>query len=388
MATITKNFGAVGAGPMRRVAMGDSFTYSVGGTFSGTVVLEESTTDAQAWTILKTITGSDSGTIEVQRPGGALYRFRCSAYTSGTIETSIVDGAAKIAEWRDVDGNVVVKVTEDGLEVPGTLTAKGVSAFEKAVNTAKASDLASAGTVDLDAATGNFVNITGTTTITALTLASGRTRVVRFAGALTLTHGASLVLPGSANITTAAGDFAIFQGDASGVVRCVGYFKANGTPVSFARTAQKRIVKAGAKAGATAGWVVAAGDNVHLVTLPASQTGSTLVIPITGLKVGDTITAYHLIGQIESAGNTATLDADLRKQTADAADVTDASIGAMTQISATADTKIDSANSSKTLATPEVVGQDETFYLLITGTTAAATDIALQGVAIEVTEAA
>lgn len=90
------------------------------------------------------------------------------------------------------------------------------------------SDVASASTIDLDAATGVLVDVTGTTTITAITLSNGRERVVRFTGILTLTNGASLVLPGGANITTAAGDFAIFRGYASSVVRCVGYFPASG----------------------------------------------------------------------------------------------------------------------------------------------------------------
>lgn len=93
------------------------------------------------------------------------------------------------------------------------------------------SDVASAATIDLDVATGDVVDVTGTTTITAITLADGRTRTVRFTGALTLTNGASLVLPGSANITTAAGDFAVFQGYAAGVVRCVAYTKASGLPL-------------------------------------------------------------------------------------------------------------------------------------------------------------
>ena len=92
-----------------------------------------------------------------------------------------------------------------------------------------ATDVASASTVNLDNATGDIVNITGTTAITAITLSAGIKRFVRFAGILTLTNGASLVLPSGANIITAVGDTAIFIGYASGVVRCVSYTKANGT---------------------------------------------------------------------------------------------------------------------------------------------------------------
>lgn len=90
-------------------------------------------------------------------------------------------------------------------------------------------DIASAGTVNLSTTTGDYVNITGTTTITAITLAQGQQITVKFAGILTLTNGASLILPSGANITTAAGDTAVFRGEASGVVRCVSYQKASGT---------------------------------------------------------------------------------------------------------------------------------------------------------------
>lgn len=95
----------------------------------------------------------------------------------------------------------------------------------------KGADIASASTINLDTATGSIVDVTGTTAITAITLSEGKRRIVRFTGALTLTNGASLILPGGANITTAAGDFAIFAGYATSVVRCVVYVKASGKAV-------------------------------------------------------------------------------------------------------------------------------------------------------------
>ncbi len=93
-------------------------------------------------------------------------------------------------------------------------------------------NIASAATVNLNNATGDAVDITGTTTITAITLAEGALRIVRFTGALILTNGASLVLPTGANITTAAGDYAVFKGYAAGVVRVVGYTRASGAPLA------------------------------------------------------------------------------------------------------------------------------------------------------------
>jgi hypothetical protein len=84
-------------------------------------------------------------------------------------------------------------------------------------------DLASAATLDLTTIAANVVNVTGTTTVTAITLREGITKTLRFTGSLTLTNGASLILPGAANIVTAAEDFAEVRGYASGVVRCTAY---------------------------------------------------------------------------------------------------------------------------------------------------------------------
>lgn len=89
-------------------------------------------------------------------------------------------------------------------------------------------DIASATTTNIGAGTGRNINITGTTTITAFdTVAAGIERVLKFAGILTLTHnGTSLILPGAANIATAAGDVAIFESLGSGSWRCMGYTRA------------------------------------------------------------------------------------------------------------------------------------------------------------------
>jgi hypothetical protein len=140
------------------------------------------------------------------------------------------------------------------------------------------------------------------------------------------------------------------------------------------------------KVGATAGWVTGGATNVALVTLPASQTGSTLVVPCPHIDEGDVLTGFHLVGQIESAGGAVTLDVEMRKQTAAAADVVDASITSMTQLAVTADTTISKSNARKAgLALVAKTG--ESYYLLITGTTAVSTDIALMSAVFEVARA-
>jgi hypothetical protein len=98
-------------------------------------------------------------------------------------------------------------------------------------NDVKGADIASATTTDLSAATGSYVHITGTTTITGLgTVGAGTKRYLTFTGALTLTNGSGLVLPGGANITTAAGDTAIFVSEGSGNWRCISYTAAADAP--------------------------------------------------------------------------------------------------------------------------------------------------------------
>ena len=138
------------------------------------------------------------------------------------------------------------------------------------------------------------------------------------------------------------------------------------------------------KVGATAGFVTGGADNA-MVTCPASKSAATFVVPVTGLRPGYTIRGFHLMGQVESAGNTATVDAELRKITVEAAGSSHASVGAMTQVSATADTALSSANTAKT-GLSEVVAEGETFYVLVTVTTAASTDVELNSIAVTVDE--
>lgn len=90
-------------------------------------------------------------------------------------------------------------------------------------------NVASASTVDLGAQTSRNLVITGTTAITSFGTtdpADGLGYTIRFAAALTLTNGANLVLPGAANITTAAGDTMRVVYEGSSVWRIISYMRA------------------------------------------------------------------------------------------------------------------------------------------------------------------
>ena len=98
----------------------------------------------------------------------------------------------------------------------------------------KGSDIASATSLTLGK-DGNLFDVTGTTTITTIgTQGIGSLVTLQFDAALTFTHHATnLILPGGANITTAAGDIAVMYEYASADWRCVSYTKATGLPVIY-----------------------------------------------------------------------------------------------------------------------------------------------------------
>lgn len=97
----------------------------------------------------------------------------------------------------------------------------------------KGTSMASAATVDLSTADGDYIHITGTTPITSLGVVSAGIEIALiFDGILTLTHNAtSLILPGAANITTAVWDVGYFVSEWSGNWVCVGYQKKDGTTI-------------------------------------------------------------------------------------------------------------------------------------------------------------
>lgn len=167
---------------------------------------------------------------------------------SGTFNLSLGDAATLGAGWfcnivnagaglvtvnLVTAGNTLNGAANGSIVLPPFATAivavnQGVNGFNilAASPNRQGTTVASAATVNLDATSDDFVHISGVVAITAITLSKGAQRTVVFDGALTLTNGASLLLPGAANIVTAAGDAAIFRGEAAGVVRCIGYTRA------------------------------------------------------------------------------------------------------------------------------------------------------------------
>ena len=130
------------------------------------------------------------------------------------------------------------------------------------------------------------------------------------------------------------------------------------------------------RAGATAGWVVTGADTAA-ATVPASTTAATLITPLVGIKAGDTLVDFSSAGQIDSTGATVTFDSELFRLTASASGVTSVSLGAITQVSVTADTLLSATNTKKTLATPYVATANDSFYVKTTVTTGLVSSVAL-----------
>ena len=187
-----------------------------------------STIAASVFASVTTVTvENDSGSLDA---GLATVEYGIISAANGSIPVRR-DQIPAIGGFTDPSKRLRFEV--DGFTASATRVATPPDYDHRIMSQTHGADIASpaGGTLNLDTATGDLVDVTGTNAITAITLSEGRWAMVRFTGALVLTNGASLVLPTSANITTAAGDYAVFRGYAAGVVRCVSYDRGTGSPL-------------------------------------------------------------------------------------------------------------------------------------------------------------
>jgi hypothetical protein len=149
------------------------------------------------------------------------------------------------------------------------VTQKDTSEFQNAFYECRGNPItATSGTTNLVLANGNFVHITGTTppaiTINSFgTLPAGSRFVLCFDIPVTLVYNAtSLIIPGAANVTTAAGDCIMLISEGSGNWRVISYFPGSGLPV-------------GTISGVTAGTGLSGGGSSGVVTVNLANTAVT-----------------------------------------------------------------------------------------------------------------
>jgi hypothetical protein len=161
--------------------------------------------------------------IHVQKgSAGADLLYHCTSNVGGTLDTTAIT-------WVNIvpgSGGTVTNVATSGLATGGAITTTGTVDVAAAIGTEvitgtettkamtpdaygdatqKGGDIASASPLVIGT-DGRYFDVTGTTSFAAMTVAANRLFFLQFDDALTITHGASLKLPGGANLTTAAGD--------------------------------------------------------------------------------------------------------------------------------------------------------------------------------------
>lgn len=175
---------------------------------------------------------------------GQQFSFIASGANTGAVTVNVSGLGAKAVTKNgttaltagDIPSATLVTIIYDGTQfqiIRNGAVGAGVNTFTGIQKWAKGADIASAGALTLGT-DGNYFDVTGTTAITSIGTAGVGTWVkLHFDDALTLTHSATdLILPGGANITTAAGDEAEFVEYASGDWRCTSYVKSSGQPIT------------------------------------------------------------------------------------------------------------------------------------------------------------
>jgi hypothetical protein len=154
--------------------------------------------------------------------------------TAADWQALINDVATAIQQSISADGQTPItgNLQMGGNKLTGLAAGSGTGQslrFEQLFSQGTIADIASAATLDIGAQLTSFLRVTGATGVTSFGTNYNGPRFLIFAGAVLLTHSATLVLPGAANITTAAND-ALIAIPISGGWQVVAYTKAAGIP--------------------------------------------------------------------------------------------------------------------------------------------------------------
>lgn len=247
--------------PASAIQTTDNYTIAATTAFSGGINTSGETehlVNAQtgtSYTILdgdraKLVTHSNASAIAVTLPeatsstfeNGWYYDTACigAGTTTITPTTSTINGAATYV----LTTNKTARITSDGTnyQISGVGLADLVDDTSPQlggfldpngnyIGWDKGGDIASASPLVIDT-DGNMFDVTGTTNFSAMTVATNRKFTLQFDGILTITDGASIVLPGNANFVTAVGDILECQSTASNTVLVTSITKANGEAVA------------------------------------------------------------------------------------------------------------------------------------------------------------
>jgi hypothetical protein len=247
------------------------------------------------------------------RNGSGTYNLLTNSWNPATNGVS-----ATAVDWQNLINDVASALTQslsaDGqTPITGNLNAgnnkiTGLAAgsatgdslrWEQLFSQGQPANLASAATTDIGAQNTVLLNITGTTSITSFGTNYNGPRYLRFDGVLTLTHNATtLILPGGANITTAAGDSAIVvpNGTPANGWRVLGYQKADGTALLPVLPASK-IQPISASVSGNALTISASSLNLDF---RSTTLGSGTVTTVTGTPANLVISSGSTLGTVNA----------------------------------------------------------------------------------------
>lgn len=308
-------------------------TTNFAGNITGNVTGNSAGTHTGA--VTGNVTGNITGT-----GSSSLTTLATTNLTAGGIAFVTSDGSANQVLGTDGSGSLqwlttsVYDLASQAEAEAGTVTSGRIfsplrvkQAIDALATTAGA-DIASATTIDLTAATGNTVVITGTTTTTALTMDAGQQMILLPSAAWPMTfHATTMNIMGGVSYTCAAGDRVYVTKDLAGVIR-VSVFKQDGTAVVTGSVAVGEIT--GLATGVAT--FLATSSSANLASAVTDETGSgalvfgtspTLVTPALGtpasgvatnltgtaasLTAGTVTTNANLTGHITSTGNATVL---------------------------------------------------------------------------------
>ena len=305
-----------------RFDVGADYTYATLENSSGAVEIVK--VIARSGDTLTVVRGQDGTNATTWNAGDVIDVRPCRAAFNDIMATK-QDASANLDKYAAVNPTAAGLALLDDADATAQLATLGAApltgaTFTGLVNFAAGADIASAATIDLTAATGNIVRVTGTTPTTNVIINPGQRIICYAVGAWPLVHHPiNLPLPGSRNYTCVAGDAVIISKDRNGdkhieivkkdgtavVVPEVGtgtaglFYKADPMTVVFVKTGlDTASIKAGTKIE-VAGTVVTF-DTVTPIIMPTLVAGTDYAIWV---KDDSTIQATSNFSSPPSAGN-------------------------------------------------------------------------------------
>ncbi len=254
--------------------------------------------------LLSPTTGTVSGLQLTNNYNNALDSLN-TCNSGATAPTNQLTGIASLGNcWLNTTSNPYPKQTYDGANWLTPYWIDVVNHMTDVKIGGGSTSLASASTDDLcgtSVAPMAYISITGTTTINSFgsTCNAGHVKIITFTGILTLTYNAtSMIIPGAANIITAAGDQAVVISLGSGNWQIVAYTPASGAALINPSVDLGTVLFTFLTAPPSSKYLFAYGQAVSRTTYATFMTDTTITQSVTRTNGSPTLTGFSDTTQI------------------------------------------------------------------------------------------